>query len=83
MRLETWDELDETAPIFCETCGKQLKTQETRHDRLCRHCKSLQRPKDEAFACWACGKILEDMGDIATGLCPTCRSDIIRKLAAK
>lgn len=85
MRLETWDELEETAPVFCEVCGIQLKSSQDRQRRLCTHCKSRQQPtkNDEAFTCWACGIPITAMRDIATGLCQTCRNSIIRKLNEK
>ena len=36
--------------------------------------------EDKTFFCWACGKKLLDMGEVAQGLCHNCKASIIRKI---
>ena len=82
MRLESWEELEETNPVFCEVCGIPLNNPEERHGHVCTRCKKQQQQvkKDDEFICWICGKHLRDFNEIATGLCPSCRSSILRKI---
>lgn len=82
MKLESWDELEETEQTFCSSCGKQLLTIDEIANHLCHSCKGRMNhsSEDEAFFCWACGKKLGEMSEVAQGLCHQCKADIIRKI---
>jgi len=36
--------------------------------------------EDDLFFCWACGKQLLHMSEVAQGVCHGCKSSIIRKI---